>query len=207
MTSISSGAATETQNLGHSAPPSFTPPPQGFQQPQKKGGCCGCGCFSGCLVVLLLIVGLGVGFWYLVFHNARYVQHTDALIVWTYRNVARPKIVDTFSTGMSDAERQQFLALTDGAVEKYLALTPEDKQAILGEATTALWYLWTQQMLPPDQIPHLKKFAEELQRGWEMTPRQIQRRERNRPPVQPWPTQEPPRPSIPEPKESPRLLN
>lgn len=206
MTSASVGAASETQNLGHNAPGSFTPPPQGFQQPQKKGGCCGCGCFSGCLAVLLLIVGLGVGIWYLLFHNAGYVQHADTVIVWTYRTVARPKIIESFSVGMTDAERQQFLGMTDGAVDKYVALPPEQKQAILGEATTALWYLWTQQMLPPEKIPNLRKFGEELQRGWEMNAPQLQPGNRYQAPTG-VPSPEAPRPSLPEPKEAPRLLN
>lgn len=207
MTSISVGASSETNHLGQSAPGAGMPPPQSFQQPRQKGGCCGCGCFSGCLAVILLIVGLGVGFWYLIFHNAAYVQHADTMIVWTYRNVARPKIVESFSTGMNDAEREHFLQMTDGAVDKYVSLPPEEKQAILNEATMALWYLWTQQMLPPEKIPHLKKFAEELQDTWEAPTSRMPRPQKYQAPARSLPTSEPPRPSLPEPKKTPRLLN
>ncbi|MCE9625086.1 MAG: hypothetical protein K8R69_06495 [Deltaproteobacteria bacterium] len=171
---------------------------------RKKGGCCGCGCFSGCLVLLLLIVGMVVGFWYFVIHNASYVQQSDTVIVWAYRNVARPKMIEMFAAGMNEQERSHFLQMTDGAIDKYVALPADEKQAILAESTTALWYLWSEQMLPPEKIPHLQKFAEDLQKGWAPTPQQIQDYQRRNPQA---PLPEAPRPNLPEPKPAPRLLN
>ncbi|MFO1463510.1 MAG: hypothetical protein U1F66_07005 [bacterium] len=213
MTPPSPIVTSETQNLGNSTmgagtPYSPTPGQTPYQpMPRKQGGCCGCGCFSGCLAVILLIVGLGVGFWYFVIHDARYVQHSDTLIVWTYRNVVRPKIIESFSAGKTEAERQHFLQMTDGAVDKYVSLPPEEKQAILGEAATALWYLWTQQVLPPEKIPHLTQFGESLKQEWEKEiPLQMPK---GMPltPSYPTPSQEAPRPTLPQPKPTPRLLN
>ncbi len=194
---------TDTQNLGNTAPAGPTP----YQpMPRKKGGCCSCGCLSGCLGVILLIIGMGVGFWYFVLYDAHYVQRADTVISWTYYNVARPKIIDTFSAGMSDQERQQFLQMTDSGVQKYMTLPPEEKQAILSESTTALYYLWTQQVLPPEKIPHLKAFADRLQQDWEQPMRQMQQRQNQPSPFDGLP-KEPPRPSIPDEKPMPRLLN
>lgn len=204
MTSIVTGSSTESQHLGHSA---SMPPATYQQQPaQKKSGCggCGCGCFSGCLIILLLIGGFIAAVYFFGFKDDRYIGHIDRVVIWTYQGAIRPKLADQFTTGMPDEERTRFLQLSDAAVDKYLALPPPEKKAILSEAAVAFWYLQNGSILPPEKIPHLKQFIDSLDMRNGIPPPQ---RNYGPSPSQPRQFQDPPRRPIEPPKESPRLLN
>ncbi|HKY63686.1 MAG TPA: hypothetical protein VJR29_09725 [bacterium] len=207
MTPIVTGSSSETQHLGHQAPP---PPNTGpgtyqYQQPaQKKGGCgCGCGCFSGCLILLLLLGGFLAFVYFFGFKDDRYIGHIDRVVVWTYEGAIRPKLASQFTMGMNDQDRARFLQLSDAAVDKYLALPPQEKKEILKEAAVAFWHLQNGTILPPEQIPHLKKFIDSLDMRNGIPPPNRS----STPPPQRQIQQETPRRPIAPPKESPRLLN
>jgi hypothetical protein len=199
------GSSNETQHLGHQAslPPNL--PPGTYQQsaPKKSGCGCGCGCFSGCLIILLLIGGFIAAVYFFGFRDDRYIGHIDRVVVWTYQGAIRPKLASQFTTGMPDEERTRFLQLSDAAVDKYLALPPQEKKAILSEAVVAFWHLQNGSILPPEKIPHLKQFIDSLDMRNGIPPP-------NRtysPPPPRRQFQEAPRRPIAPPKESPRLLN
>src|SRR5918996_1398643 len=164
MTSIGAGSSNETQHLGHQAslPPNM--PPGAYQQsaPKKSGCGCGCGCFSGCLILLLLLGGFIAFVYFFGFKDDRYIGHIDRVVVWTYQGAIRPKLASQFTTGMPDEDRARFLQLSDAAVDKYLALPPPEKKAILSEAVVAFWHLQQGSILPPEKIPHLKRFIDSL---------------------------------------------
>jgi len=204
MTPIGAGSS-ETQHLGHQAslPPNM--PPGAYQQSApKKGGCgCGCGCLSGCLLILALIVGFFAFIYFFGFKDDRYIGHIDRVVVWTYEGAVRPKLASQFTAGMPDEDRARFLQMSDVAVEKYLALPPAEKKALLSEAAVAFWHLQNGSILPPEKIPHLRAFVDSLDmRNGIPTPSRTYT-----PPPPRRQFQEPPRRPITPPKESPRLLN
>lgn len=136
-----------------------------IQNPPKKKGC-GCfltGCLGSLLVLALIFAGLGVATYY-AFRNA---DVADGVVLWTYKNVARPKIVELLPPNMSAAQKAQALKVADDTIQKYLELTPAEKSVLLKEAAVASWYLSQDKAVPPDKIPNLTKFIEGHVQGYQ----------------------------------------
>ena len=135
-------------------------------QPKKKGcGCFTCGCFGFIFIIVFMIVG-SVAFWY----GMKSFTVPDAFIVWTYENVARPKIMKTLPPNMSAREKQQVMQAADFGVKRYLELPSDEKKVMFKEAITASFYLSNDQVVPPDKIPHLMKFIEGIQQEYRAPP-------------------------------------
>ncbi len=133
--------------------------------PRKKGGC-GC-CLGGCLVTLLIValitIGGGAAMWY----GAKSFSIPDKVVVWSYQNVIRPKIIETLPSTMKPKQKQQILQAADFGLERYLSMSSEDKRALGKEFMIAIYYYSQNKMIPPEEIPHLTKFAEETQRAYQ----------------------------------------
>ena len=148
---------------------SGTPPPPLQKPPKKKG----CGCFlSGCLgfflILALIFAGLGVATYYAL-QNA---DVADKAVLWTYKNVARPKIVELLPPHMPEAQKARTLKLADQAVQNYIELPADEKAILLKEATIASWYYSQDKVVPPNEIPNLTKFIEaNLQEGMKLPPK------------------------------------
>ena len=163
------------------------------------GGCggCGCGCFMGCIGLILVVAGALFALYWFGIRNGAFVEHLDGAVEWAYKNEIRPMLIDKIGRNMTPEQQQQLLQVSDTAVEKYLAMPPEEKRAILNEAGTAYYYMQLGEMVPPEKIPHLKKFIDDLQ-------------QQNLPsaPRHNWQSPTPVKPPEPAPpQDSPRLLN
>jgi len=133
--------------------------PQTPPTPKKSG--CGCwlwGCMGTLLVLLLIAIGSGVTFWYGMKH---FVDAADPVVLWTYRNMIRPEVVEKMPPNMPAEEKNRILDMMDSGVEKYTDLTTEEKGVLLKEAITAAYYLSQDQIVPPEKIPNLSEFIKE----------------------------------------------
>lgn len=131
---------------------SHTPPKK------KRCGCFLTGCLSVLIVLFLIGVGSGIGFYYTL-KNAGEIS--DEVVEWTYTNVARPKIMENIPPHLSEREKQQILETSDNAVQTYLKLPREQKKIILKEGMVASYYLSQDKSIPPEKIPNLTIFIRE----------------------------------------------
>lgn len=136
-----------------------TQAPSAPEVPKKKTGC-GCflwGCFGTLFLLFLFTVGGGVTLWY-GFKN--FTTFTDPVILWSYQNIARPKIIETLPPNLSRQEKQRVMGSIDSGVQKYVDLTPGEKKVLLKELVLASYYYSQNQIIPPEKIPNLRKFIE-----------------------------------------------
>jgi hypothetical protein len=110
------------------------------------------------LVSLLIVIGSGVAVWYGL---RNFAETADPLVLWTYQNVIRPKVLEQLPPNLPAQEKQEVLDLMDSGVQKYLALTAEEKKSILKEGLIAAYYFSQHQIVPPEKIPHLSAFIKE----------------------------------------------
>lgn len=141
--------------------------------PKKKSGCGCCGCLSGCLVLLLLSLGVLAGALFFLDLG----KLADQTLLFTYKTAARPLIIESFNPQTSDLERKQALEVMDGYVDAYMNLPAEDKKPIRQEALIFLYHEIQNQKVPNDKVVHLNIFIENTQKNlmnqhhdWNPTP-------------------------------------
>ncbi len=125
--------------------------------PPKKSGC-GCwlwGC--GTLFALLIVTVIGA---VVALKFATDFVVSDRFVLWSYENIAKPKIEAMLPPTMSTAQKKRVLAQTDAALKEFIALPAEEKAEMKKEVLTALYYLSQDQVVPPEKIPHLAKFID-----------------------------------------------
>lgn len=149
------------------APTGYDTAPTGYPttppKPKKKGcGCFTCGCV-GFIILIIFMIGGSVAFWY----GMKNFAVPDTVIMWTYENVARPKILETLPPNMPESEKQQIMQAADFGVKRYLELPPSEKKILFKEAITASFYYSNNQVIPPDKIPHLSKFIAEIMKEYQ----------------------------------------
>ena len=132
--------------------------------PRKKGGCGCClgGCLTTLLVLVILLLGGGAAMWY----GMKSFTIPDQVVVWSYQNVIRPKILETLPPTMKPQQKQQILQAADFGLQRYISMTPSEKRALGKEIMIALYYYSQNKIIPPDEIPNLTRFAEETQRAY-----------------------------------------
>jgi hypothetical protein len=152
----------QTQNI----PISITTPSPNPATP-KKSGCGCCGCLSGCLVALLIPIGI----LFALYFTMDFGKMTDHTLVWAYKEVFRPKIIEaSLSASLSPQEKNAALQLSDQFVEDYLKLPEEEKKLIRREAFTYLYYDMQNQAPPPEEIIHLNRFIETQKQKFQDNP-------------------------------------
>jgi hypothetical protein len=139
--------------------PAMPPQAQVIQSPsmQKKTGC-GC-CLTGCLAMIALSIVLIIAGYFGVRYSTNII-FSDRVVMWSYENIAKPKIEQMLPPTMTPAEKKRVLSETDATLKEFLALPPEEKSVLKKEGVTALYYLSQDQVIPPEKIPHLMQFIQ-----------------------------------------------
>lgn len=123
----------------------------------KKSGCGCCGCLFGCLVAFLIPIGILLG----IYFTVDFSSMTDQVIDISYRQIFRPKIIETSLSNLKPSEKQAALQLADQFFQDYMTLPKEEKKLIREEILTYIYYDLQNKKVSPDQIPHLNKFIED----------------------------------------------
>lgn len=140
------------QNLN---PQIITPTPN--PATAKKSGCGCCGCLTGCLLAILIPIGI----LFALYFTIDFGKMTDHTLVWTYKQVIRPKIIEaSLSASLTPEQKNAALQLSDQFVEDYTKLPAEEKKLIRNEALIYLYYDMQNQKAPPEEIVHLTRFIE-----------------------------------------------
>jgi len=122
--------------------------------PKRKSGCGCCGCFTGCLILLLLpplIFGI-------LFFTLDLGEKVDEAMIYSYYQYGRPAIIQAFDAKMSESERKQSMEVLDSYVEAYHQLPKEDRRLVRKEALVYLFYSAQGKEPPPEKVSNFMRF-------------------------------------------------
>ena len=147
--------ASQNVPLGTATP--TPPPPMATPAPQTTKSSCGCcGCLGGCFAVILIPIIALIVFYFTV----DFGKVGDSTLVWSYRNVIRPQILEPSLKDLKPEEKAMTLDIFDSYVAAYEKLPDQERKQIREELWNYMYYQSQNQPVPPDKVMHLNRFIQ-----------------------------------------------
>jgi len=125
---------------------------------RKKSGCGCCGCLGGCLLLLLLSVGLLAASVFFLDTG----KLVDRGLGFSYYQFARPWIIETISVKSSPEDRQQVIMIADTFVATYLNMSEEEKKPLRKELIQLLYYSSQGKPFGMEKFPHVESLRDQV---------------------------------------------
>jgi len=124
--------------------------------PRKKSGSGCCGCFVGCLALILLPPLIFT----ILYFTVDLGEKTDQFLIRGYYSYARSAIEAGFDAKFSEAEKKQTMEVLDFFVDAYAKLPKEERALVRKEAVIYLYYSRQNEEPPREKVPHFLNFID-----------------------------------------------